>query len=70
MAQSNLDDVEQWAADMQSKYAERTIDESLDSRERLEAKAAEALFSGDLLESERLNVLLDRMDNVGISLVK
>lgn len=70
MAQSNLDDVEQWAADMQSKYAERTIDESLDSRGRLEAKAAEALFAGDLLESERLNVLLDRMDNVGISLVK
>jgi hypothetical protein len=70
MAQSNLDDVEQFAEDMQSKYAERTTDESLDSRERLEAKAAAALFAGDLVESERLNVLLDRMDNVGISLVK
>lgn len=70
MAQSNLGDVEQFAAGMQSKYAERTTDESLDSRERLEAKAAEALFAGDLVESERLNVLLDRMDNVGISLVK
>lgn len=70
MAQSNLDNVEQLAAEMQSKYAERATDESLDSRERLEAKAAEALFAGDLVESERLNALIDKMDHVGISLVK
>lgn len=70
MEQSNKVSVEQLAANMQSKYAERTADESLDSRERLEAKVAEALFGNDLAEAERLNELMDKMDNAGMSLVK
>lgn len=69
MASLKLKTLDELSEDLTNKHAERAADESLSSRERLESKAAAALFSGNTKEADRLMALIERMDKLGVQLV-
>ena len=69
MSQLKLKSIEELSNELTAKHAERAVDESLSSRQRLESKASAALFSGNIQEADRLLMLIERMDKVGIALV-
>ena len=69
MSVLKLKTVEELSRELTVKHAERAMDESLSSRERLESKASAALFSGDMKEADRLMTLIERMDKVGLALL-